>query len=214
MRSNTIIQSFCGGLPIMKIIQAALPFVILSFVGSAFADTVGPMKVVPSKTKVAVLSIVDETSIRDDADKTNQPLLAKQFTDRGFHIIDDNKIAKAVADLKINLMDKSQQTDDNLYKIGKAAGANLVVFDVITDKHEKGDEYFHTARVGFATLNVWLLDVSKQQPILDAKEVIGKERGPFSDQPRPLVLHAVGNAIGDSLKDFLSAYPVTAAPAK
>ena len=161
----------------IKITWTLFLFMHLSLLGvAAFADSNAILKLNPSKTIVAVLPIADQTAIKDDADKINQPVLAKLFTDSGFKIVDDNKVAKAIVNLKIDLNDKKQQTDDNLCKIGKVVGANIVVFDVITDKHEKGDDYFHTARFGYSTLKVWLVDVNNKQPLLDAKEVNGKER--------------------------------------
>ena len=81
------------------------------------------LKYNPPKTEVAVLPIVDLTPIKDDADKSNQLAIAKQFTDHGFKIVDNGKITKAISNLKIDLNDKKQLTDDNLCKIGKAVGA-------------------------------------------------------------------------------------------
>ena len=61
-------------------------------------------------------------------------------------------------------------------KLVKLWELSIVVFDAITEKHERGDERNFTSRLGSSTLKVWLVDVNNKQPILDAKEVIGIEQ--------------------------------------
>jgi len=106
------------------------------------ADDKTTPQYVPAETTVALIPIINQGGEKNEGFKTKQTEngnkeLQKEFAEHGFKIADDAAVAKAVADLKLDLTDEEQQKKGNLYKIGKAVNANLVVLAVITDTSQQ-----------------------------------------------------------------------------
>jgi hypothetical protein len=203
------------------IYTASACFVALTFTSTVSrADDQTTPNYIPSQTTVAILPTVDESGADDPNDDTSiaKSTLTTEFSSHGFSIVDDSKVTAAIANLKIDLTDDEQQKRATLYQIGNAVGANLVVFEVVTDKQQKVEEnWLGDARVGLAKIKIWLVDDNKEQPILSAKVVDGKDKGRYymEHDGRYLATHAIPNATEAALKDFLSQYPtVSTAPTK
>ncbi len=170
-------------------------------------------KYLPEHTTVAIVPIVNSGGEKNDGFRTKQTEsgnaeLVKEFTERGFQPVSSDAVNKAVADLKIDLTDEEQQKRENLYKIGKAVNADLVVFAVITDTAQQFHVgVFTNSREGRAKIKLWLLDVKNEKPILSAVVKEGKSGGSFFaglDVGSTRIIIAVANGERDALAKLLS----------
>lgn len=169
----------------------------------------------PAATRVALLPVIDTTGEKEDQrrDQANavRMELISQFTERGFSVVDEAQVAKAIADRKIDLSDEENQRRGPIYEIGKAAGADLVVFVLVTQAYAKiKKNLFTEEREGLAKTKTWLLDVKAEKPILSGYVWEGKSTGgsgPFTKSNRGRMGAAAGNSIRDVLNDVLKAYP-------
>ncbi len=169
----------------------------------------------PATTTVAILPVVNSGGEKNEGYKAKQTEnggkeLVKEFTEHGFKTADDAAVAKAIADLKIDLSDEEQQKRENMLKIGQAVNADLVVFAVITDTSQQMHQnVFSNNREGKAKVKMWLLDVKGQSPIFSAVTSEGKSGGSYFsglDKGSARIVRAVANAERDSLKDFFKPY--------
>lgn len=170
---------------------------------------------VPSKTSVVILPVVDETGAKDANDDViiAKQSLTDQFTNRGFNVINEATILGAISKSKIDLTDEEQQKQATFYTLCKAVGADLVVFELVTDKQSKeSDTWFNL--VGHAKIKFWLLDGNKEQAILSAKAFDGSDGGrdARTHYGSYLATHAVRDATEHALKDFFKPYPVVSKP--
>lgn len=169
----------------------------------------------PAATKIALLPVIDATGEKDDQrrDQANAVRLEmlSQFTERGFLVIDEAKVARAIADLKIDFSDEEEQRREPVYKVGRAVEADLVLFVVVTQAYAKiKTNLFGEQREGLAKTKTWFLDVKAEKPILSAYVWEGKSTGsagPFAKGNRSQMGAASGNSIRDVLNDVLKAYP-------
>ena len=184
-----------------------------------FAQTQGKVgelrSLVPAQAKVALLPVIDATGEKEDQrrDQANavRMEMRDQFAQRGFDVIDEAAIAGALAENKVDLSDEEFQRRDTLFKIGKAVGADLVVFVVVTQAYAKIKEnLFGEQREGLAKTKTWLLDVKEEKPVLSAYVWEGKSTGGaglFTKGNRSRMGAACGNSIRDVLNDVLKPYP-------
>nr|CAA9241682.1 hypothetical protein AVDCRST_MAG63-1447 [uncultured Armatimonadetes bacterium] len=184
-----------------------------------FAQTQGKVgelrSLVPAQTKVALLPVIDATGEKDDQrrDQANavRMEMRDQFAERGFDVIDEEAVAKAIAEAKIDLSDEEYQRREPLYKVGKAVGADFVVFVVVTQAYSKiKKNLFGEQREGLAKTKTWLLDVKEEKPVLSGYVCEGKSTGsagPFDKGNRSRMGAASGNSIRDVLNDVLKPYP-------
>ncbi len=171
----------------------------------------------PGAARVAILPVVDMTGEKEDQrrDQANaaRAEMISQFTERGFQVIDEAAVAKAIQDLGINFSDEEDQRREPVYKVGKAVGADLVIFVVITQAYAKTKQnLFNEQREGLAKTKTWLLDVKEEKPVLSAYVWEGKSTGSsglFSKGNRSRMGAACGNSVRDVLNDALKAYPRT-----
>ncbi len=194
----------------------------------------------PAQTTVAILPVVNtEDAIKDDGksdDSKTDPLkdrhitkareeLALLFTSHGFKLADDAAVQKALTDGKIDLTDEENQRRAVFYQVGKAVGANLVVFVVIesVSRHNKSNSIFGSQKEGKALLKMWLVDADQEKPILNAVQHEGKSASnsfmdnqilPDTNGYTKFTIRAVGHGIDDLLKDFLKPYPELKEPGK
>jgi hypothetical protein len=168
-----------------------------------------------SATRVALLPVVDMTGEKEDQrrDQANavKMEMTSQFTERGFQLVDEAAVAKAITDLKIDLSDEEDQRREPIFKIGKAVDADLVVFVVVTQAYAKTKQnLFSEQREGLAKTKTWLLDVKEEKPVLSGYVWEGKSTGNaglFTKGNRGRMGAACANSIRDVLNDALKAYP-------
>ncbi len=174
----------------------------------------------PATTTIAILPCVDRTGEKVKEWRDRQAGAAyrnaiEQFAQRGFKIADKAEIAKAIADLKLNLDDEEDHRRENFYKVARAVNADLVLFCFVVETREDkknggvfggGDEI-----QGRATVKTWLLDAKKEQKILSADVKEGKAAGKSklfgTNEGRGRRVNAVGNAVKEQLEPLLKQYP-------
>ena len=181
----------------------------------SYADSKDAAPYQPPETTVALIPVINQGGEKNEGYKAKQTEngdkeLRKEFTEHGFKIADEAAVTKAIADLKVDLTDEEQQKKDTLYKIGKAANADLVVLAVITDTAQQFHQgILSNSREGKAKVKMWLLDAKAEKPIFSAVTHEGKSGGGFFaglDKGSARIIIAVANAERDSLKDFFKPY--------
>lgn len=136
----------------------------------------------PATTRVAILPVIDKSGEKDDQ-RMHQANAVKmeaydQFYQRGFQLVDEATVAKAVADSGINFDDEEEHRKDNMYKVARSLNADLVLFVVVSQAYSKVKRNaFSDQREGLAKTKVWLLDAKEQKPLLSAHNREGKSTG-------------------------------------
>lgn len=128
------------------------------------------------------------------------------FAKKGFVLVPQLDIDRAIADLKIDLTDEEQYRKDVLYSLGKKVNATLVAFAVITDTNQKMQTQFLSyKREGHTKVKAWLCDADRQQPVFSAKSMDGSSGGGFFaglDKGSDRQVIATENALRDLYHDF------------
>jgi len=211
------------------LIAAAIEGAAVLMTASAFAAVAepaataevgsAPVVYVPANTKVAVLPVINASGEKDRKQRIDQVSvgnkeLAKQFRQRGFLLTDASVIAQAIADQKIDLNDEENWNRANLYRIGEAAGADLIAFVVIDNVDQKRHGQVGSDKndelASRANIKIWLLDVKSHHAILSAVHQEAQAKNPIFadfDSGSRLIRKSVEGAIRDVLKDFLRTYP-------
>jgi hypothetical protein len=184
----------------------------------------------PASTTVAILPVANKAKSKDagmtakqtaEADKD----IASAFAQHGFKVLDANIVATAVSDSHIDLDTDKSWTAANLALIGQAAHADLVVLLVINDTHQGYRHGFLASmapqREGEAKTKLWLVASSTNTAVIDGISKDGKARasamkgyltGGFGEGSSSYVLKAIGDAINQSLSDFMKPYPILPTP--
>ena len=143
------------------------------------------------------------------------------FSRRGFRLVDAATVNRAVQDSHLDLSSNASWTPQNLAAIGSRSDANLVVLLVITDTHQGFRHSLFSLvpqREGEAKTKLWIVDTRTQAAIVDGITKAGKSRASmivgyltsgFGEGSSSYVLKAVGDAVTQSLADFLKPYPNT-----
>ena len=169
----------------------------------------------PATTRIAILPVIDKSGEKDDQ-RVHQANAVKmeaydQFYQRGFQVIDEATVAKAVAGSDINFDDEEEHRKDNMYKIGKAVDADLVFFVVVSQAYSKiKKNAFNEQREGLAKTKVWLLNTKDEKPILSAHNREGKSTGSTGigqKGNRSQMGAACSNAIRDVANAVLKDFP-------
>ncbi|MES2460077.1 MAG: hypothetical protein V4671_05795 [Armatimonadota bacterium] len=166
-------------------------------------------KYTPATTRVAILPVIDKSGEKDDQrrDQANAVKMEAydQFFQRGFQIIDEATVAKAITDSGINFDDQEEHRKDNLYKVGKALNADLVMFVVVDQAYSKlKRNLFNEQREGLAKTRTWLVDVKDQKPLLSAFIREGKSTGNAGLGSKGNRSH-MGAACSNATRDTLNA---------
>jgi|SRR5579871_6533574 len=178
---------------------------------------------IPQSTSVALVPVINlsgekDPSFKADQTKRGNEELAREFTEHGFKLVDQQLIDKSIADLKIDLNDEEQQKRDTLYKIGKEVKADLIAFVLITDVSKREiNNVFSSAIEGRAKIKVWLLDVNAEKPIRSSFVMDSKTNGSAAfgaTKGSERIVAAVGKGIEEALKDFFKPYPKVKKEAK
>jgi hypothetical protein len=171
--------------------------------------------------KIALLPVVNLSGEKDsrqrrDQGKRGDEELRKLFTERGFLVLGDDVVQKALADENIDLNDEESHNRATLYRLGKATGADLVAFVVITDVEQQRvktpltDSQELVAKVKTKT---WLLDVPGERHILSAARQESQARNMWFaefDSGARLIRNTVAGCVRDTLKGFFRDHPVVA----
>jgi RNase H-fold protein (predicted Holliday junction resolvase) len=168
----------------------------------------------PATTKVVILPVIDKSGEKDDQrrDQANAVKMEAydQFFQRGFQVIDEATVTKAVTGSGINFDDQEEHRKDNLYKLGKALNADLVLFVVVDQAYSKiKKNVFNEQREGLAKTRTWLIDAKDQKPLLSAFIREGKSTGNSgigSKGNRSHMGAACSNAIRDTLNSVLTPF--------
>lgn len=173
---------------------------------------------VPASTKVAILPSLNTSQEKDAKQRDAQreavdKALAEAFAARGFVVLDSTAIQNALASTKIDLADEENQKRANLFEIGRACGADIVVFVNITNVAQALHANFFVAnREGTAALKTWVLETEGEKAPLSAKILSSKSGGSYFaelDKGSSRIVRACVNAVRQGLADYLKPYPVT-----
>lgn len=168
--------------------------------------------------KIALLPVVNLSGEKDarqrrDQGKKGDEELRKLFTERGFVVLGDDVVQKALTDENIDLSDEEFHNRGTLYRLGKAMGADFVAFVVITDIEQQRvktpltDSQELVAKVKTKT---WLLDVPGERHILSATRQESQARNMWFaefDSGARLIRNTVAGCVRDTLKGFFRDYP-------
>jgi hypothetical protein len=138
--------------------------------------------------------------------------LREQFLLRGFQVVDEREVARAMALLEIDFADEEQQKRSTLYELGRKLEVDYILLGVITGTAQaQRDRLFYTDIEGRTDVKVWFLDVRNERPILSAKPFTGRSGGnriTIDNRGSDRQIQASANAFRDALKDFFRAFPV------
>ncbi len=140
----------------------------------------------------------------------------EQLTNRKCVLVEDAKIEMALREAKWDLGDEESWRRDSFYDLGRAVGADLVVFGVVTAQSQKmRQNAFSSVPEGEVTAKIWALDVANRQPIISAKTFSDKARakGSLSKGSRAQEDAAarLGQSAFQGLYDLLDGKPAKAA---
>ncbi len=167
---------------------------------------------VPAQTRVLVVAPVDASGDKQATTSTEEIAEAKstltdKFTGRGFVVVADADAAAAATAAGVDFTVLANRSLDNLYKIGAAANARLVVFTTIEKTGQKMKARFMDNHLdGTATLRTWLLDVQNKQAILSGEEKKADSTSMGAKEKNRQV-RAVRIALDEQLHDFVKPYP-------
>ncbi|MDX1932893.1 MAG: hypothetical protein SFU56_09840 [Capsulimonadales bacterium] len=168
-------------------------------------------------SKVVLLPVINISGEKDDKQKADQVKraeeeLAKQFRERGFMLIPRETVDKALTDERIDLTDEEYHNRSSILKVGRATGADLAVFVLITDVDQRrvrapltGEEM-----VGKARTKIWVLSVADEKPLLNAVRHESQARSnllPGFDSGARLIRNSVAGAVRDTLRPFFLNLP-------
>jgi hypothetical protein len=123
-----------------------------------------PLPVLDRYAKVAIVPTIDLTGGNYDFGqklvKSANDELNKEFTSHNLTIVDDKVVAAAIKRLGIDFSDEENQTKANVEKVGQLVGADLVVFDVITDSsQQQHSNFWDNTKEGKCTERLWCMNV-------------------------------------------------------
>jgi hypothetical protein len=176
------------------------------------AQTPAPMQhYVPTQTKVAIMPTFNTSAekwknLRDRQQTASNDWLNDQFTKRGFQVIPVADVQAQITATKIDFTDEEQINKANIYKVGEACGADVVVLSVVVDTRQEGSGFLQTG-YGHATMKSWLLDVKTKSPIISghSSDARSARIGPSTADRQ---VWAVPLALNDTFKDFFAVYPL------
>lgn len=173
---------------------------------------------VPSSTKVAILPTLNTSQEKDAKQRDAQreavdKSLAEAFSSRGFVVLDAGVVQNAIASSKIDLADEENHKRATLFTIGRACGADVIVFVNITNVSQALHQNFWAAnREGTASLKTWVLETEGEKAPLSAKVLSSKSGGSYFaglDKGSSRIVRACANAVRQGLADYLKPYAVT-----
>ena len=199
----------------MKTFALILVF-ISAIIGLAHAQTQVFERYEPSSTSVAIMPVINRSGEKVPEDRAKQARfgseeLVKRFTESGFKLISSAKINEAITVQKLDLDDEENYRKTEFYKIGKATGAQLLIF-VVIDAVDQRDVHkvFVQSKVAKANIRIWFLDVSSEKPLLNGvRQEASSEGGgmfPAFEKGSARMPIAVANAVRKALEPFLKQY--------
>ena len=184
------------------------------------------VKYIPAQTTAAILPVVNQSKggwqgLKDRQTEKAQTEMARRFALSGFLLAENALVANALGDQNLKTGDLTAYTPTVLAEIGRASDADIVAFLVITDSHQGFRhglvQVLGQQREGEAKVRLWLVDTRTGTTLVDGLTASGKARGnPLANTllhgigqgGSDYVIRAVGDAVGQTLRPFLQAYPV------
>lgn len=209
----------------------ALPLLALAFAvpsASVWAQKTeeSPAQTAPSKgryvaaqTRVAILPVANRAGTKDETHRLKQTenaqkTLAEEFSHHGFVVVDPEIVNKVIAEAKFDIEDEEEYRKVRFYELGKAAGADLVIFVAIVEarRQDKRNLFSGVEVEGVAKIKTWFLDVQAETPILngtifEAKAAGQTFLGPINQGGSERIANAVSNAAKRVLEPFMKDYP-------
>ena len=194
----------------------ALSLVFLSSVGRTASpeDAPPPALARPaSSIKVAILPVVAAWSDADEPARAERVAqgsddLLKLFAERGFSLIDGESVARAVADLKLDMNRPADRTRASLDRIGDALGADWVVLVTVTEltqQRVKAPITDTDELVTRATMQTWVIDLAEGKTLLGGESSsCPLHSDPGARKPK----NVVGAAAREALRGVLAPFPV------
>jgi len=169
-------------------------------------------KYVPDATTVCIVPVVNRSAEKHAQFKARQSEagadeLIKEFSMRGFKLVDEAIITRAMSDLKIDMNDTASFNTATLTKIGKSVNADLTVFVVITAVEQHSNVEGNDVN-GKAKVTLWLIDNKNPAPLLNGVTKEGVSYGWLGALGTAMIRHAVANGERNLLNDFFKPYPV------
>jgi len=175
----------------------------MSFLSIRAVAQRAPGTYVPGETKVAIIPAVDASG--EKREKTNiarckvvMEAAVRQFHGHGFTIMNADVVTAAIKKLNVDMSDEEQRKRATMLSVGKEAGADLVVFVIITDADDT-----YVARA--VNIKAWLLDVASEKAFLSARAQQGISNA-TSGLDLGHIDRALRMAVDDEFKEFLKPY--------
>ena len=164
----------------------------------------------PKVTKVAMLPILNTSGekwkeLRQRQEKSAADWLRDSFKKRGFVVLEDGEVSKAITSLGIDFTDEENITRANVLEVGKASQADVVQLTVITDTRQDGSGFGQTG-YGVSTVKSWLIDVKTGRPIFSARSNTARSAR-ASHRTSDRQVWAIPLALSDTFKEFFKGYP-------
>jgi hypothetical protein len=202
-------------------VVASSPAVLASRQDAAAAPAAAVRRNDAAQTKVALLPVLNLSGEKDEKQRRDQTAKAEEelrraFEGRGFVLVETEAVRRALEAEKVDLADEEFHNRATLYRVGRAAGADLVAFVLITDVSQRRTQTPLTdlqELVGSARTKTWLLDVAAERPLLSARAREAQAKNNLFaglDSGARLIRNAVAGAVRDTLRDALSEYPKVA----
>ena len=183
----------------------------------AQSATQQPSAYTPGATTVAVLPVANVSGEKWEQLKKNMAsevykYACKEFTKKGFVVMDDAAVEQALTDNKFNPDDEESFNKDTFFGLGEKLHANLILFAAVEDSDQKIDRW-RKKDEGMCHLKIWLLDVSAHSPIYSDKSFVDRsDHGKIflnfqNERGSRRQVQAAVNCMRDALEDFLKPYP-------
>jgi hypothetical protein len=181
----------------------------------------------PAKTRVAILPVVNKAdefnkSFQEKIKAQAQKALTERFTLRGFEVVEQSVVDKAVEETKFDGQDRENWHTNTILPLGKKLNARLILLCVVTDAHNKTNNTFLTdilgvggAKEGIATVRAYLVDTENGKTLLNGTSKQGKSSGAAFgnfDKGMDRQARAVVRGFDIALHEFLAAYPLLNKP--
>lgn len=164
----------------------------------------------PKATKVAILPVLNTSGekwkeLRARQEKAAADWLRDSFKKRGFLVMEDADVAKAITSLGIDFTDEENIARANVLEVGKSVQADLVHLTVITDTRQDGANFLESG-YGVSTVKSWLVDVKSGKPIFSARSNTARSAR-ASHRTSDRQVWAIPLALSDTFKEFFKGYP-------
>jgi len=199
---------------LLSLLAIALVCLSLSALAEEAADNQSaPPAYDPAKTMVAVLPVINETGKED---KQADALLAcsrkafdQELGNRGFQLVPEDTITKAIADKKVDLTDEEFRTKKSLVELGQAVGANIIMMPLLQPTKDTISVGMFAKKKKEAVIDLKAVDVSTGMYVINSSFKASAKGSAILgglSKSGSLREEATRKAVTEALKEFLKPY--------